>query len=217
MEYDLRHPSMLHGKKGFERLVWAAKNVLNRQLTWLFVDLKSSFEVQGQYHIPALNKRMAIAHLLSGPIEQRKPDVTIIRPVHQEILAGAVPLVDAAGTIADSMYEEQLLEWLGLVLLKSPRIALHDDIDPYLCRYELPEAAEPKENNDDPDESQKMHHLQWKGFISSRFVMKLLLEMKNDLKKGWFALNVSAFGGASYMLLCLEGSEALLWDIDEVS
>jgi ribonucleases P/MRP protein subunit RPP40 len=29
---------MVHGKKGFERLMWAAKNVLNRSLSWLFYD-----------------------------------------------------------------------------------------------------------------------------------------------------------------------------------
>jgi ribonucleases P/MRP protein subunit RPP40 len=208
---------MLHGKKGFERLIWAAKNVLNRQLTWLFVDVKSSYEIKGQYRIHALNESMTTADILSGPIEQHKPEVTKVGPVHQEILAGAVPLIDRAETIADAMYEEQLLEWLGLVLLKSPRIALHDNVDPYLCRYELPEAAESKENNNSPDTSQKLHHLQWKGLISSRFVTTLLLEMKKDLEKGWFGLNVSAFGGVSYTLLCLEGSEALFWDIEEGS
>ena len=30
---------MLHGKKGFDRIFWAAKNVLNQSLTWLVVDL----------------------------------------------------------------------------------------------------------------------------------------------------------------------------------
>jgi len=29
---------MLHGKKGFERVVWASKNALNHTLTWLFFD-----------------------------------------------------------------------------------------------------------------------------------------------------------------------------------
>jgi ribonuclease P/MRP protein subunit RPP40 len=29
---------MLHGKKGFERIVWAFKNVLNKPMTWLFYD-----------------------------------------------------------------------------------------------------------------------------------------------------------------------------------
>jgi hypothetical protein len=33
---------MLHGKRGFERVVWAAKNVLNRSLTWLFYDLSAT-------------------------------------------------------------------------------------------------------------------------------------------------------------------------------
>jgi len=30
---------MLHGKKGFERIVWAFQNVLNSTVTWLFHDL----------------------------------------------------------------------------------------------------------------------------------------------------------------------------------
>ena len=38
IEIDLRKPSMLHGKKGFERIVWAFKNVLNQAVTWLFYD-----------------------------------------------------------------------------------------------------------------------------------------------------------------------------------
>ena len=40
IEIDLRQPSMLHGKKGFERIVWAFKNVLNHSVTWLFHDLE---------------------------------------------------------------------------------------------------------------------------------------------------------------------------------
>lgn len=42
VEVNLRQPSMLHGKKGFERVVWAAKNVLNRSLTWLFYDRRTA-------------------------------------------------------------------------------------------------------------------------------------------------------------------------------
>ena len=33
---------MLHGKKGFERIVWAAKNVLDESLVWLFTDVSKS-------------------------------------------------------------------------------------------------------------------------------------------------------------------------------
>lgn len=35
IEIDVRQPSMLHGKKGFERIVWACRNVLNASVTWL--------------------------------------------------------------------------------------------------------------------------------------------------------------------------------------
>ena len=41
IEIDLRQPSMLHGKKGFERIVWAFKNALNHSVAWLFYDLES--------------------------------------------------------------------------------------------------------------------------------------------------------------------------------
>jgi ribonuclease P/MRP protein subunit RPP40 len=30
---------MLHGKKGFDRLLYAFKNVLTQPVTWLFTDL----------------------------------------------------------------------------------------------------------------------------------------------------------------------------------
>ena len=38
IELDLRQPSMVRGKKGFDRIVWAFKNVLTDVVTWLFYD-----------------------------------------------------------------------------------------------------------------------------------------------------------------------------------
>ena len=38
IELNLRLPSMVHGKKGFERIVWAFKKVLDASVTWLFHD-----------------------------------------------------------------------------------------------------------------------------------------------------------------------------------
>lgn len=37
-------PSMLHGRKGFERIVWAFENVLNEPLTWLFHDFDETVD-----------------------------------------------------------------------------------------------------------------------------------------------------------------------------
>ena len=39
VEIELRLPSMLHGKKGFDRILYAFKNVLNKPVKWLFCDL----------------------------------------------------------------------------------------------------------------------------------------------------------------------------------
>lgn len=39
VEFDLRSPSMFRGKKGFDRLVHACKNVLNEPVTWLFCNV----------------------------------------------------------------------------------------------------------------------------------------------------------------------------------
>lgn len=42
VDLNLRLPSMLHGKKPFERLESAFQNVLNSSMAWLFCDLESS-------------------------------------------------------------------------------------------------------------------------------------------------------------------------------
>lgn len=39
VEFDLRSPSMFTGKKGFDRLIYAAKNVFKEPVTWLFCNV----------------------------------------------------------------------------------------------------------------------------------------------------------------------------------
>lgn len=58
IELNLRLPSMLHGKKGFERIVWAFKNVLNQSLAWLFCDLDPKDLNDGETFHPCLNRRV---------------------------------------------------------------------------------------------------------------------------------------------------------------
>ena len=51
---------MLRGKKGFERVVWAAKNVLNRSLTWLFYDLRAADDGSSSMRSRTLQKTSAL-------------------------------------------------------------------------------------------------------------------------------------------------------------
>jgi ribonucleases P/MRP protein subunit RPP40 len=41
VQINLRLPSMLHGRKGFDRIVYAFKNLLNSPVTWLFCNLET--------------------------------------------------------------------------------------------------------------------------------------------------------------------------------
>lgn len=58
VELNLRLPSMLHGKKGFERIVWAFANVLTQSMAWLFHDLESNSGLDEGDHAPKLKKEM---------------------------------------------------------------------------------------------------------------------------------------------------------------
>jgi hypothetical protein len=44
VEIDLTSPAMFPGKKGFDRLIYACENVLNRRLTWLFYNTEEKSE-----------------------------------------------------------------------------------------------------------------------------------------------------------------------------
>jgi ribonuclease P/MRP protein subunit RPP40 len=42
VEVNLRLPSMVSGKKGFNRLVWAFTKELTETVSWLFLDLQTT-------------------------------------------------------------------------------------------------------------------------------------------------------------------------------
>src|SRR2546430_8437706 len=114
IEIELRKPSMLHGKKGCERLVYAAKNVLNHSLVWLFCDLNSENGESGRFspqqHHPTIvdgdPTHSIFEHVLGPPFSQ----------VFSDFIDPAV-----SDTVnAEATYE--IIEWLGLVMLQSPRV-----------------------------------------------------------------------------------------------
>lgn len=59
VELNLRLPSMLHGKKGFQRIEWAFRNVLGEPITWLFFDLgtQSSGVAEGNVLFKSIEMR----------------------------------------------------------------------------------------------------------------------------------------------------------------
>ena len=212
IELDLRLPSMQHGKKGFERVKWAFKNVLNESMAWLFVDLESEDMTSGT--IEAMLLLRASTYELAGPIAALHPQVKELKPSISRIPSIVPPFIHDEETIKDSLYEEQLLEWLGLVSLDSTRVSKSDTIDSYLCKYSPPEAFE---SNGLDGTAQEVVHLRWHGFGSAVFVRHVWLILRAAAKERdgtWFSLGGKTFEGTSFTTLCHDGQSVLLWECD---
>ncbi|KAK0104763.1 hypothetical protein ONS95_005033 [Cadophora gregata] len=175
VEIELRLPSMLHGKKGFDRIVYAFKNVLNRPVTWLFVDLASDTPMPSpvEAHFPAIKT-------VSPRIQKMDVNTPSLRPPTD-------PDESYGGDFEDYAVETQ--EWLSLILLNSPRITPGDKIDPYLSRYVVP---------GDTQTSCKLVRVTWRGFLSPTWAHRIfVLMLLATPKSGWFAYFVDGFGKGS--------------------
>ena len=165
---------MLHGKKGFERIVWAFKNVLNHSVTWLFHELVSNSE-----H----GKAIAVARSLDNKatdfsIAKGDSPITKHHPVTKECAhqmktterVSAPNLNPPHSSDSDEHFEDWALEtseWLSLVALESPRILSEDPIDPFLSRYQVP--------HNDSGKVFNMVTLTWTGFIPASWMRCLFV------------------------------------------
>ncbi|KAE9376771.1 ribonuclease P 40kDa subunit [Stipitochalara longipes BDJ] len=173
VEINLRLPSMLHGKKGFDRIVYAFKNVLTTPVTWLFHDLRATAITPDPLETYFPIKR-TVSPELSQPIQVQMPSLK--PPVEVDPSYGA--------NFED--YAVDIHEWLSLVLLESPRIYFDDKIDPYLSRYVPP---------GDSFTNSKLVKLTWQGFISPSWAHKTYVQMLFTIPQdAWFAYCVVGFG-----------------------
>jgi len=150
IEFNLRLPSMLHGKKGFERLVWAAKNVLNERVSWLFFDFQASKGV--------------------SPLAEHHPIHRAAKPDVQKLKAVKIPPMTLPTSDDSDVFQEDcmdILEWFDLGGLGSPRIDVTDSLDPYLSSYTIPSADMATEGN--------LVCITWHGFIPGIWVRNLFM------------------------------------------
>ncbi|KAK5996616.1 hypothetical protein PT974_01953 [Cladobotryum mycophilum] len=127
VSYDLRSPAMLHGKKGFDRLVYACKNALNQPLTWLLCNAAESTPSPDPLEKHAATKITSSFKMM---------DCTGIPQIPLQLPSEMLAEGDQEGLeeIATDIYE-----WLSLVRLESPRVTANDSIDPYLSRGSYPQ------------------------------------------------------------------------------
>ena len=92
------------------------------------------------------------------------PQLTTTEGVRVPILS-PVPASDCDDDFEDWALE--IYEWLSLVALKSPRIVVNDAIDPFLSRYQVPDAVLGRDSN--------MVALTWTGLIPASWIMQLFI------------------------------------------
>ncbi|KAI0541293.1 ribonuclease P 40kDa subunit-domain-containing protein [Xylaria digitata] len=174
VEYDLRSPSALHEKKGFDRLVYACKNVLNTPITWLFCNLSET---------PS-----------PDPIAQYCPTKYTSNPVLVENMAMKIPPLGVPPAVVTDQtrqelgeYATEIYEWLSLVRLESPRVKPCDSIDSYLSTYTVPS---------DPSgcEEGRLCKISWRGFMPPSWAASILAELIRAFPpKAWFSFSITPF------------------------
>ncbi|KAK5121545.1 hypothetical protein LTR16_004319 [Cryomyces antarcticus] len=209
IELNLRLPSMVHGKKGFERIVWACKNVLNHSLTWLFYDLRAADGSVGPYLFQPPSSYCAQCSA-SGPISKHYPLQRTVQPECLRMSRVAVPQFPTTLKEDDVLETTELLEWLGLVTIDSPRVRIDDNIDPYLSRYALPGFDSPGEE-DSTAVARELVRLRWHGFIPPKFITQLFVLLKKAAGEEWFVMNVGGFKGEVYTIL-KTGIQTSTWE-----
>ncbi|KAH7414091.1 ribonuclease P 40kDa subunit-domain-containing protein [Phaeosphaeria sp. MPI-PUGE-AT-0046c] len=213
--YNLRLPSMKHGKSGFSRLVWACKNVLDKSLTWLFYNFNPS-------SAEALAEGKEVMSKHAPWIHKMEPSVIPL----ENTLCPKMSTKDLS-----IFYEEDeamsMLEYLDMIRLGSPRISASDDIDPYLSRYEVPDFGAGRV-------TRNVVCVRWKGFMPPAFAREVFLAARRDgFKKSktdtsrnaamehatdeerWFALSAQGFGGKnSWTVLQFADNATLTWETE---
>jgi ribonuclease P/MRP protein subunit RPP40 len=104
-----------------------------------------------------------------------------------------------------------LYEWLSLIRLQSPRTLVGDQIDPYLARYQVPNA----------ETEGKICKITWQGFLAPSWSRQTLIDIVLALPAtSWFSFGTTTFpkGLAGDKTECTvlrppNSSEYLMWEV----
>ena len=124
------------------------------------------------------------------------------------IESSAFPFVTSPECLREQIYQEQLLEWIALVLIDSPRVHTRHQVDPYLCRYQLPEAFVRQDSSTESN----LVHIRWYGLIPPRFLREALSVLEEKVESEWFVMGSKGFEGRTVFAIT-KGSDVISWDL----
>ncbi|MCJ1311457.1 hypothetical protein MMC25_005128 [Agyrium rufum] len=179
---------MVHGKKGFERIKNGFERVLDSSLSWLVYIPSPKPTENAETSAPEPDFSATGPFARYAPMPRRSsPEITMSPSIQTPSLDQALTNLDtSASTFQEDAVE--LLEWLGLVTMESPRVSSSDDIDPFLCRYSVP--------NSNLSKATTIVKIAWKGFLPAPWIRCIFVECCIALKAvpgSWFSLSSHAF------------------------
>jgi ribonuclease P/MRP protein subunit RPP40 len=204
IEVNLRLPSMLAGKKGFERLVRAAEMVFVGDMTWLFYDCASD--------------GVGSADSTLGS-EATIKDVKMER---EELGKIVVPEFPKKEIMKEGDEVVELLEWISLAAVGSPRVEQGDLVDEIISRYEVPDFSTPSTDpvpsttNQSPGTTtQNLTKTTYTGFMPSSSISSVFGETLIQSKDSWFAFLMQGFEeGKAVVILKMGDQRVLSWDVE---
>lgn len=218
---DLRLDSMSPGRKAFARLIWACENVLNQAMTWLVVVGDGCGSSDDE-----------------GPLAEGQPPPRPLQPAVTNLDGACVPSFEGAddednNCAAQSEAASEILEWLSLAALGSPRILEADRIDPVLSRYAVPTTSSPQmeAGDDDMDLDHSTHgtsvqdlvRLRWRGLIPAQYSLRLFLALlkaagasngannSSQQTQNWASITGATFTGDTWTIL-ISKDHCLVWE-----
>ncbi|KAH0285879.1 hypothetical protein M436DRAFT_39589 [Aureobasidium namibiae CBS 147.97] len=204
IELNLRLPSMLAGKKGFERILRAAETVFTGEISWLFYDVSATGVVEND---ATLGKEAQIK-----TVETKAEDL------------GHILVPNFPAQISKAAFEQDdladLLEWISFAAIGSPRIQQGDLVDEIISRYEVPVISPISTTGatDQPSTGTTIQNLTkttFTGFMPSSYLSSIFGDALVQLKESWFAFLVHGFeDGKGLVILKTKDNRLLSWNVE---
>ncbi|KAG9583676.1 hypothetical protein KCU77_g4063, partial [Aureobasidium melanogenum] len=204
IELNLRLPSMLAGKKGFERVLRAAETVFVGDISWLFYDVAATGVAEND---TALGKEVEIKEV---KVETEDVEKVLVPDFPADISKNADGQTDLI----------ELLEWISLAALNSPRIQQGDLVDEIISRYEVPiisskPTTEATDGTSNGTTTQNLTKTTFMGFLPASFLASTFGEALLQSKGSWFAFVVQGFEDEkASVILKTQDNRTLAWDIE---
>lgn len=196
--YDLQSPSMQHGKRGFDRLLYGCRSISDQTLNWV-----CTLEISSEK--PTTLGQLPYTEVLSKPVVSRHIET-------HRVITPTIPGLEDNGRCGQDTAAE-LYEWISLVRLQSPRILHKDSLDAYISRYSVPDC---------PPGNTRVGHISWDGLLSSSWVSTMASAlMASCPEASWFAISATdavagGLGGKSEITVLKppgQNSRFLMWDV----